>query len=565
MGYVPHIVLAGYLVLLLVLGGISYLSSEATEEDFYLAGRGQGLFVTALTIMATYFSGFAMLAFPGWVYEFGLAPMLLALNLPVAGAAVYVLGHRIRTLGRRHGCITPADLVASHYGGSAIVRLLVALVGVLYVLPYVIMQIKAGGHLAQGMFAEVEVVRAFGWELSIYNAGTAALSLVTMVYVLVGGMRSVAWTDALQGGLLLFGMLLAGVATIYAMGGLTGYFDAISALSHDLLTVRSPSESRWNPWWIMTYCLFASLASIIQPAQWMRLYAARSSTTLRKSAVAFAIILPCCFLFGVLLVGLGGRALHPPTATATGDLILPEGLAATDQIVVLMIRQHLPVLLGEVGLVLVALILVAIMAASMSSADSNLHALSAVVTRDVYDRFLRPGASERERAWVGRLVIVVATGVALLVSYVSETNAEFGLLRTIAQFFLLALAFSCQLLPATLDVLFVRRGTPAGAAAGMAAGLLTVLVFSPFFDMAAGGSAPSGLQSLIADLKNLLDLGFIGFIANATVFGVVSSFTAPRDPKWNVGDGGRHRKTLYGNESPSHAAKHTDSLRAESE
>lgn len=562
MGYVPHVVLAGYLVLLLVLGGISYLRSETTEEDFYLAGRGQGLFVTALTIMATYFSGFAMLAFPGWVYEFGLAPMLLALNLPVAGAAVYVLGHRIRKIGRQHGCITPADLVASHYGGSATVRLLVALIGFLYVLPYVIMQIKAGGHLAQGMFAEVEVVRAFGWELSIYNAGTAALSLVTMVYVLVGGMRSVAWTDALQGGLLLFGMLLAGVATIYVMGGPAGYFDAVSQLPHELLTVRESSESRWNPWWIMTYCLFASLASIIQPAQWMRLYAARSSTTLRKSAVAFALILPCCFLFGVLLVGLGGRALYPPSTTAAGGLGLPEGLASADQIVILMIRQHLPVLLGEAGLVLVAVILVAIMAASMSSADSNLHALSAVITRDVYDRFLRPGTSERERAWVGRLVIVFATGAALAVSYVSETNAEFGLLRTIAQFFLLALAFSCQLLPATLDVLFVRRGTPAGAAAGMTAGLLTVLVFSPFFGMIIGGSTPAGLQSVLADLKNLLDLGFIGFIVNAAVFCVVSCFTAQRDPKWNVQEGGRHQAALYGSEPPPQATDREDSFRA---
>lgn len=238
MGYIPHVVLILYLALLLGLGGLSYLWGEATEEDFYLAGRGQGILVTSLTIMATYFSGFAMLAFPGWVYEFGLAPMLLALNLPVAGAAVYVLGNRIRRIGRRRGFVTPADMIANYYGGRVSVRLLVALISFLYVLPYVVMQIKAGGHLAEGLFANTEAVRVFGTELTIYNAGTAALSVVTMVYVLLGGMRSVAWTDALQGLLLFGGMLLAGIATLFSMGGIGEYFDSVSGLSSDLLTVR---------------------------------------------------------------------------------------------------------------------------------------------------------------------------------------------------------------------------------------------------------------------------------------------------------------------------------------
>jgi SSS family solute:Na+ symporter len=526
MGYIPHVVLVLYLFLLLGLGGLSYLWGETTEEDFYLAGRGQGILVTSFTIMATYFSGFAMLAFPGWVYEFGLAPMLLALNLPVAGAAVYVLGNRIRRIGQTRGFVTPADMIADYYGGRVSVRLLVAFISFLYVLPYVVMQIKAGGHLAQGLFANTQAVHIFGVELTIYNAGTAALSVVTMLYVLLGGMRSVAWTDALQGMLLFGGMVLAGIATLVAMGGVGAYFDTVSGLSSDLLTVREGPGSQWNPWWIMTYCLFASIASILQPAQWMRLYSANSSDTLRKSALIFSLVLPICFLFGVLLVGIGGRAMYPPQGvTETGSLILPEGLASADQIVILMIREHLPTLLGAVGLVLVAVILVAIMAASMSTADSNLHALSGVLTRDVYDQFIRPSASQKERAWVGRSVIIAATVLAFLVSYVSQTNPEFGLLRTIAQFFLLALAFSCQLLPVTLDILFVRRGTPAGAAWGMAAGVLTVLVMSPFFGMVVGDGTFTELRAVFGDLKNLFDHGFLGVVVNTIVFVGVSAMT----------------------------------------
>ena len=79
MGYVPHMILGLYMVLLLVLGIVSMLKSRHAahaEEDYYLSSRGQGVLVTSLTIMATYFSGFAILTFPGWVYSDGIAPML---------------------------------------------------------------------------------------------------------------------------------------------------------------------------------------------------------------------------------------------------------------------------------------------------------------------------------------------------------------------------------------------------------------------------------------------------------------------------------------------------------
>ena len=198
LGTWPYIVLAFYLVGLLSLGMVSLLRSRRAtnaETDYYLAGRGQGVIVTSLTIMATFFSSFAILTFPGWIYEGGIAPMLYALNLPVAAGAIYLLGNRIRRIGRKRGYITPADMVTDYYGDSPGLRIMVALTGALYVLPYVIMQIKGGGLLADGLFREIEHVSLFGWQITMEDAGVAALSLVTMIYVIIGGMRSVAWTD----------------------------------------------------------------------------------------------------------------------------------------------------------------------------------------------------------------------------------------------------------------------------------------------------------------------------------------------------------------------------------
>ena len=250
--------------------------------------------------MATFFSGVALLGFPGLVYENGISSMFLALNLPVAGAAVYLLGNGIRKLGQARGYVTPGDMIAGYYGGTGI-RFVVAVLGILYVLPYIIIQIKAGGMLAQQLFGE-----------HMFDFGAAALSLVTLIYVLVGGMRSVAWTDVLQGLLLLSGALLAGAAVVVSLGGIEPFFSKVAELDPKQLTMHDPTESKWNPWWILTFCLFGSLASIVQPAQWMRFYAAKSSKTLRQSAVIFAVVLPACFLFGVMLVGLVGRAVHPP-------------------------------------------------------------------------------------------------------------------------------------------------------------------------------------------------------------------------------------------------------------
>ena len=80
-----------------------------------------------------------------------------------------------------------------------------------------------------------------------------------------------------------------------------------------------------------------------------------------------------------------------------------------DQIMVVVLKRHLPELLGPAGLLLGTLIIIAIMAAAMSTADSNLHAMSAVLTRDIYGGVLRPGASEKSRLWVGPRGIAPAT------------------------------------------------------------------------------------------------------------------------------------------------------------
>ena len=529
LGRMPLVVMSVYLLVLLGIGVYGYLKARKSEDDYYLAGRGQNFLITALTIMATFFSSAALLGIPGAIYKDGAAFMFFALNLPLSGAAIYVLGSRITRIGRAKGYVTPADMLADYYGGSAAIRVLVALAGFLYVLPYVIVQIRAGGHLAVQMFPEVEPMQLAGIEWDLFDWGASILAIFMTVYVLVGGMRSVALTDVVQGILLLFGMLVSGAAIMYAFGGVQGYFEAVSELPVEALSMPGVSGA-YGPWKMFTLCVFASLATMVQPAQWMRYYAARSSLVLKRSALLFATALPVCFLFGVMLVGLGARALYPPTVDADGAIVPHEVVKQHDQALVAVLRTHGADMLGDAGPLLVSVILIAVLSASMSTADSNLHALSAVITRDIYDR-VRPQSSESERTWFGRGVIVVASALALWLVHVGETDAEFQPLQMIIEMLIVAMAFSCQVLPLAIDAMFLHRGTRVGAICGLAAGLLTVLCFTPLPHLFLSDPVSVSLAAQTTRLKTLLDIGCIGFLVNVAVFAAVSTCTQRLSPQ----------------------------------
>ena len=530
LGWMPSVVMIAYLGVLIAIGVYSYLRSRQSEDDYYLAGRGQNLLVTALTIMATFFSSAALLGIPGAIYRDGAAFLFFALNLPLSGAAVYVLGSRITRLGRARGYVTPADMLADYYGGSGGVRWLVALAGFLYVVPYVIVQIRAGGHLAEQMFPRAEPFQIAGTSLDVYDVGASVLAVIMTIYVLVGGMRSVALTDVVQGILLLFGMLVSGAAIIFAFGGVKEYFSAVSKLPADSLSMPGPSGI-YGPWKMLTLCVFASLATMIQPAQWMRYYAASSTQVLKRTALLFSTLLPVCFLFGVMLVGLGARALYPPTMVE-GKLMPHETVGDKekdhDQALIAVLRIHGAEMLGALGPLVISAILVAILSASMSTADSNLHALSAVVTRDVYDR-IRPRSSAAERTWVGRAVIVIASALALWLVHVGERNPEFAPLQMIFEMLVVAMAFSCQVLPLAIDSMFLHKGTRTGAICGISAGLLTVLLFTPLPGIIMGQHLPTDFESSTKDLKRLFDIGGIGFMVNVASFTLVSLMTKKLD------------------------------------
>ncbi len=401
------------------------------------------------------------------------------------------------------------------------------------------------------------------------------LAAITTLYIMIGGLRSVAWSAVLQGILLMMGMLVGGALMVVKFGGPMEFGRQIGELAETSeASLMLPGTTGAWPWpKLFTICVLAPLGAMVQPAQWMRFYAARNAETLRRSALIFAVVLPPCFLFGIMLVGMGGQLLYPLEGVAPDSIQPAAEVGQFDRVLVVFLKDHLPEMLGAVGVLLASLVIVAIMAASMSTADSSLHALSAVFTRDIYDRYLRPNSTQTERVWIGRLVIVAATVLALYFvifgqpksspapatvaapqqstagSTPSRANATpgvgaadgstsagsgsaFRFMEMIALLGFVAIAFSSQLLPIVIDMLFFRRGTAAGAAAGLALGLIAALVFGDLFEPVARAISSywdgfGGVLARIETCKKALpiDASAWGLAVNVPIFVIVSLMT----------------------------------------
>jgi len=331
---------------------------------------------------------------------------------------------------------------------------------------------------------------------------------------------------------------------VSSLGGWNSFTTGLENLPEKSLTVPG-NTGFWKLPMLFTICLFMPLGGIIQPAQWMRFYSARNTATLRHSALVFVIILTGCFLVGIMLVGLGGQILYPLQQTDAGGIAPHSGVSSYDQILVVIIKEKLPLLLGPtIGYFFASVMIVAIMAAAMSTADSNLHAMGALITRDIYDQFVRPQANEAERVWVGRAVILLTTFFSLLfvLKGAEKGSSLAGFMEMIVNLALFAVAFAVQLLPITLDMLYIRRGTAAGAIAGLFIGLVIAFSFTTLPGVVAAAIYGDVSQLAASDQPWLVQwIGWVGqakkalpihatawgLIPNAVVFLVISAVTKP--------------------------------------
>ena len=427
-----------YLVLALVLGLIANRRSEGDLEDFLLMGRKTGFIMLYLTVVATYHSAFAFLGSGGFFYTHGIGFWSAGTWTVLVGAITYVLGSRIWALGKRFGYITPADLMADFYESDA-VRIIVAIVSVLFTILYIQVQAQGLGYILSA---------ASGDRIS-FELGTLILLVVAAGYLALGGLRAVYWTDVLQGVWMYAAVWIGALVLTYKLfGGPLALWRRLAAERPDLLTLPGP-EGYFGPgmWFGMTIAL--SFGIVLQPHIMIRYYSATSGRVIKWLGATTPIYLMTLYI-PAALVGLGGALVMP-------------GLERPDRIFPLMLIEHAPP-------VLAGLVLAGATAAAMSTLDSILHSNMTVLTRDVYQRYIKPEATDRHYVWVGRALIALL----LVVGYVLSVRT-YAFLVTLV---MLSGSGALQLLPGILGVCMPgkRLMTRTGVLAGIAVGMVTLYI-----------------------------------------------------------------------------------------
>ena len=446
-----------YIGSLLLFGWYGYRSrTENTLNDFYLAGSGFGTLVLLLTLYATQYSGNTFFAFIGMTYRVGFT-WITSVYFMLAIIVFYlVYALRLRTLSRRHGFITPVDYLSYRFG-SGTLNLLAAIVMIVSLSNFLLAQLMAMGRAMQGM--------AGGDSGLAYTSGVIVLALIMVVYGTLGGLRAVAWTDAVQGTVLFIGFILLIASLVVKFGPLsvatTGILDSPASAK-----VMRPDADSMRQW--LSYILLVGMGGALYPQAIQRIYASRSARALRHSLAGMAILQVFATLIAVI-AGIYAIALIPGL----------EGVQA-DQALMRIFR-----LIQEdslFGYWLVVILFAAIISAMMSTADSALLTISSMVTKDVYGGYFRGSASQAELTRVGKLcswaLIVFLVWLAIMLkdkaSLISLIDRKFDILVQLAPAFILGIRWG------KLKAGPVVLGLVTGLAVSLA------LAFGPF-DFVTGG------------------------------------------------------------------------------
>ena len=436
-----------FVIYLLIVLALGYLAYRKTRDlaDYILGGRRLGPWVTALSAQASDMSGWLLLGLPGLAYRVGLAASWMPLGLLVGTYLNWrFVAPCLREATQRLGnALTIPDYFEARFDDSTrLLRFLAALGILIFFTLYTGAMLVAGGLLFQSVFG-IDYV----WAVT---AGAVTI----LLYTAFGGFLAVSWTDTLQAGLMFVALVGAGLVGLWALGGFAGAGEAVRDHDPDLLrafvgeagaslgVVGILSSLAWGLGYFGQPHILVRFMAIEQP---QRMGAARR--------IAMGWVTVC--LFFAVAVGLIGAGYYGPGLMADGD--------DSERVFIHLVNDLFHPLLAGVALA-------AILAAVMSTADSQLLVASSAVTEDLYRGLIRDRAGPAELVWVGRAAVV---GVALT-AFALASDPDSRVLELVAYAWA---GFGATFGPVILASLLWRRMSGAAAAAGMIVGAVTIFAW----------------------------------------------------------------------------------------
>jgi len=477
-------IVVGYLILALGVGLVAYRVSTNVAEDYYLANRSIGTLVLLFTTFATLLSAFTFFGGPNIAYAQGPEWILVMGVMDGVLFAIlwYLIGYKQWLVGQKQGYVTLSEMLGDRFGSRRL-RGLVAAVSLFWLFPYIMLQQMGAGEALTGLS---------GGAIP-YWAGAALITAFMILYVVLAGMRGVAWTDTIQGLFMLSVVWIAVAWVLAAVGGPSGAAAALGESNPEFLALGS---DYYTPQYIISTAVVIAFGVTMFPQINQRFFVAGSARVLKRSFVLWPVLVLLLFvptfLLGTWAAGLG--------------IEVPEG------------ANVLPILLSEYTPVwFAALVIAGAMAAMMSSSDSMLLSGSSYFIRDLYRPFVDPTLSERREAWLARggvAVFATATFIASLSrpgTLIEVGNTAFG-------------GFAQLTLP-VLVALYWQSTTRDGMVAGILGSQLLYLshVFIPTVTVEIGATT----LPLFARAYGGWDVALGGMLLGALLTVGVSLLTTP--------------------------------------
>lgn len=417
-----------YFLCMLAIGVFFFVRNrKGGEKMFFLGDRKMGAWVGALSAGASDMSAWLLMGLPTSVYAFGLGRIWIPVGLVLGYAASWIIeAPRLRRFSIVSGdAITIPQYLSNRFlASSKVLQVICAVVFLLAYTIYAASSIKACGMLFHKVIGMDQLMAMF---LAVF---------IIVGYTFLGGFSAVCWTDFFQGILILGAMLMAPIFALFVLD-----------LSNEAI---DSSTHFWNfaaDWRDVVSGLTWGLGYFGMPHIIIRFMSISSQKTLKRSAW-IGIIWTILVLIFAVLIGIVGRL----------DFGLDPELKGSELVFVQMVRKIFPAAVSGI-------LLSAVLAASMSTADSQLLSASSSLASDVYKPIFRKNkASDRELMWIGRFVVLAVALIALVIAANPNSGSIMDLVENAWGLF--GAAFG----PAILLSLFWRKFNFEGAVTGIVVG-----------------------------------------------------------------------------------------------
>ena len=379
------LILAIYLAISIGIG-IYGRSKEDSAEDYFVASRKINPWILFCTLAATNFSAFFFLGFSGASYRAGWGFYgIMAMGTSLVGLSILLLGVPIHKLGKEKGYVTPPELITGETN-SKYLGWLYATVLVVFTLPYLATQPMGAGILLETLS---------GGEIP-YFTGALLLTCVMIIYLVLGGMKSSAMTDVFQG-ILMFTILIIFVFGFFFHEDIGGFSEAGQSLWENK-PEKFVREGNFTWEIILSYTILWPITVPMFPQLFSRFYIAEDDKAIRTAAWLYPTVIPILFLFPVI-IGVYGNIV---------DFDHTLSKAESDNILPLVLTEYAPLWAG-------AIVCVGAIAAFMSTADSQILAMSSIITKDGLPAVTE--IREENEKQIGRILIIILAIIGLVLAY----------------------------------------------------------------------------------------------------------------------------------------------------